>query len=92
MQDGSMIERESLPKSGKRIKLSNSRLSREEKIRVLAAIQEFGIGTVAYPEMPVQDMDQLYRLANKWKVELERSIFKQKEDNVVFISFGQQIG
>ena len=85
-----MIERENLPKPVKRAKVYVSRLSRKEKIKVLAAIQEFGVGTSAYPETPVQDLDQLYRLANTWKAELEKCGFRQREDNVVFISFEQK--
>jgi len=82
-----MMEIENLPKPLKKVRVPASRLSRKDKIKVLAAIQEFGVGTSAYPETPVQDLDQLYRLANAWKAELEKCIFKQKEDNVVFINF-----
>lgn len=90
MEDRSMMEIENLPKPGNRVRVPGGRLSRKDKIKVLAAIQEFGIGTLAYPETPVQDLDQLYRLANTWKAELEKCGLRQKEDNVVFISFEQK--
>ena len=85
-----MIEGENLPKPAKRLRVTGSRLSRKDKIRVLEAIQEFGIGTSAYPETPVRDLDYLYRLADTWKSELEKCGFRHKEDNVVFISFEQK--
>ncbi|MEW5804369.1 MAG: hypothetical protein AB1847_19920 [bacterium] len=79
--------KENLSKPGEKVKNPARRLSRKEKIKVLTAIQEFGIGTYACPETSVQDLDQLYHLANKWKAELEKPIFRQEEDNVVFILF-----
>ena len=85
-----MMEIENLPRAVKRVRVPASKLSRKDKIKVLAAIQEFGVGTSAYPETPVQDLDQLYRLANTWKAELENCGFRQREDNVVFISFEQK--
>lgn len=77
-------------KPGRRTKAPVSRLSKEEKIKFLAAIQEFGIGTATL-DTPVQDLDQLFHLANRWKSELEQDIFRQAEGNVVFVSFGREV-
>ena len=68
-------------------KISTPRLSREEKIKVLAAIQEFGLGLPDAPESPVRELDRVYHLANRWKAELEKCALGQKK--VVFINFGQ---
>ncbi|MCL6584808.1 MAG: hypothetical protein K6U11_14405 [bacterium] len=77
---------------GKRIRAQagSSRLSRDEKIKLLAAIQEFGIGTATL-DTPVQDLDQLFHLANRWKAELEQDIIRQDEGNVVFVNFGREV-